>query len=135
MHFLILGIKRPGADQIRTDNRIAHLRYMMAHRAHVVIGGSVHADDGSWGGMTVVVDLPGVESVRAWVSQEPYASSGLFESVTVWPFRLLMPEPEEGLLERELTAELDARRVREAAVATKGLGHGPLDLTPRPGPS
>lgn len=109
MHVMVVATKADGADSIRTATRAEHLRFMLAHRDDVVLGGSFAAEDGSWGGMLLVIDVLSVMAARAWVESEPYHRAGLFGDVVLRPFRHLLPEPVAGLLHAELRAEVQSQ--------------------------
>jgi uncharacterized protein YciI len=106
MLYMVHGHKGPDGDRIRSRVRLRHLHYMIGHQAKVLIGGSVQARDGSWGGMMVVLDLPDDAHAQAWLAAEPYTAAGVFDSISIAPFRQMMPEPVPGLLDGELAAEL-----------------------------
>lgn len=105
MLFLYVAQKGTGGDAARAATRIEHLEYMISHRADVVTGGSFQDASGGWGGMALIVDLADEHAVKDWVGAEPYNRAGVFGSTVLAPFRQLVPEPEDGLLERELLAE------------------------------
>lgn len=105
MSFVVMATKTPRADSIREATRSEHLKFMIEHRDRVRWGGSFEDDHGGWGGMTLVVGADSLDDVRSWIDREPYCTAGLFESVTVAPFRQLIPEPFAGLLRAELRSE------------------------------
>lgn len=83
---------KPGAQQVRLDNRSAHLDYLKANLAHVVMAGPVQTEDRT--GMTgsvLVLDFPDRAGLDAFLANDPYAKAGLFAAVTVLPYRKVLP--------------------------------------------
>ena len=83
---------KPGHLQTRLDNRAAHLEYMKAHIDKIAIGGPLQTDDrqGMIGSL-LVLDFPDRAALDVFLADDPYAKAGLFESVTVTPFKKVFP--------------------------------------------
>ena len=83
---------KPGHLQTRLDNRAAHLEYMKASLDKIVIGGPLQTDDrqGMIGSL-LVLDFTDRAALDAFLAADPYAKAGLFESVTVTPFKKVFP--------------------------------------------
>lgn len=83
---------KPGASQVRLDNRAAHLDYLKAHLDKVVMAGPVQTDDRSgMVGSVLVLDFADRAALDAFLKGDPYAKAGLFESVTVLPYKKVLP--------------------------------------------
>ncbi|MDA8231820.1 MAG: YciI family protein [Magnetospirillum sp.] len=83
---------RPGAQSVRADNRARHLAYLKANSDKVVMAGPVLDDDGqAMLGSLLVLDVAGRAELDAFLAGDPYAQADLFESVTVLPFRKVLP--------------------------------------------
>ncbi|MGE5545828.1 MAG: YciI family protein [Solirubrobacterales bacterium] len=83
---------KPGAAQVRLDNRAAHLDYLKENIAHVVMAGPVQTEDRSgMVGSVLVLDFPDRVALDNFLSRDPYARAGLFESVTVLPYKKVLP--------------------------------------------
>ena len=83
---------KPGQLQTRLDNRAAHLAYMTANLDKVVIGGPLQSDDRqAMIGSLLVLDFTDRAELDAFLAADPYAKAGLFESVTVWPYKKVFP--------------------------------------------
>jgi len=83
---------KPGHLQTRLDNRAAHLEYMTANIDKLAIGGPLQTDDRqSMTGSLLVVDIADRAELDAFLAADPYAKAGLFESVTVTPFKKVFP--------------------------------------------
>ncbi len=55
---------------------------------------AIDADDPGNAGFTgslVVVDFPSLEEATAWADEDPYTAAGVYASVTVKPFKLVLP--------------------------------------------
>ncbi|MGR3806049.1 YciI family protein [Marinibacterium profundimaris] len=76
---------KPGALQVRKDNRDAHLAYIKETGA-VAMAGPLLDEAGGMCGSLVVLDLPDMAAAEAWAEGDPYAKAGLFASVelTAW---------------------------------------------------
>ncbi|TLM76204.1 YciI family protein [Microbulbifer harenosus] len=42
-------------------------------------------------GSLVVADFPSLEDARAWADADPYVAAGVYASVTVKPYKLVLP--------------------------------------------
>jgi uncharacterized protein len=88
MYFIIHCTDKPGADQVRADNRPAHVDFLKAHREAIYTAGPTLTDDGEgMNGSLLIVDLPDRAAVDAFAAADPYAQAGLFESVVVKPWK------------------------------------------------
>ena len=55
---------------------------------------AIDADDPGEAGFTgslVVVDFPSLEEAKAWADADPYIAAGVYQSVSVKPFKLVLP--------------------------------------------
>lgn len=83
---------KPGAIQVRLDNRAAHLDFLKAHLAKIVMAGPVQTDDRTgMVGSVLVLDFAERAELDAFLAEDPYAKAGLFESVTVLPYKKVLP--------------------------------------------
>ena len=93
MFYAILCTDKPDHQQLRADNRPAHLAYLEAHAEQILIAGPLPTEDGSAvTGSLLVLDFPDRAAAEAFAEQDPYAQAGLFESVSIKPFRKVMPK-------------------------------------------
>ena len=86
MPFVLICHDKPGALQIRIDNRAAHLAYIDATGV-VTLAGPFLDDAGKPTGSLVILDVPDMVAAEAWAAGDPYARSGLFGSVLVQAWR------------------------------------------------
>jgi uncharacterized protein YciI len=93
MLYHIQCVDKPGSADIRTANRSAHLAFLEQHADALFAAGPTLADDGN--GMTgsvIIIDLPDQAAVDRFCAEDPYAKAGLFQSVTVRPWRRVYPK-------------------------------------------
>jgi uncharacterized protein YciI len=80
MLIALIGRDKPGALQIRLDNRDAHVAYLKSSGAVAQAGPLLDAG-GQMCGSLVVLDVADMAAAEAWVSMDPYGKAALFESV------------------------------------------------------
>ena len=90
--FMVQCKDKPGYLQTRLDNRAAHLEYIKANIEKIVLGGPLQTDDrqGMIGSL-LVIDIPDRAELDAFLAVDPYAKAGLFETVTITPFKKVFP--------------------------------------------
>jgi hypothetical protein len=90
--FVVHCKDKPGHSQVRLDNRAAHLEFLNKHLAHVVAAGPVQTDDRTgMVGSVLILDYADRAELDAFLAADPYAKAGLFESVTVLPWKKVLP--------------------------------------------
>ncbi len=83
---------KPGAQQIRLDNRAAHLDFLKANLAHVVMAGPVQTEDRTgMVGSVLVLDFADRAGLDAFLAEDPYGKAGLFAAITVLPYKKVLP--------------------------------------------
>ncbi len=91
MHFIIHCTDKPGGARIRADNRPAHIDFLKSHRDNLYTAGPTLEDDGqAMNGSLLIVDFPGRAAAEAFAAADPYAQAGLFESVVIKPWKLVI---------------------------------------------
>jgi uncharacterized protein YciI len=94
MLFAVTCIDKPGHAHVRAENRPAHLDFLKANAAAVKLAGPFLSDDGQgMVGSLLVIKAADRAALDAMVAQDPYAAAGLFESVTVRPWRWTIGNP------------------------------------------
>ncbi|WP_050521863.1 YciI family protein [Pseudorhodobacter wandonensis] len=73
---------KPGALQVRKDNRAAHLAYIEATGV-VEMAGPLLSPEGEMNGSLVVLNVETLAQAQDWAANDPYAKAGLFASVTI----------------------------------------------------
>ena len=88
MPFMIHAKDKPGSAALRAELRAAHLEYLTRHAAKLLAAGAFMAEDGTTPiGSLLIVDGTDRAEVDAFLAADPYSKGGLFESVTVAPWR------------------------------------------------
>jgi len=99
MLYAILGEDREDSLAQRLQARPDHLARLQAlqQEGRLVLAGPHPAidspDPGAAGfsGSLVVAEFPSLEEARAWADADPYVAAGVYERVTVKPFRKVLP--------------------------------------------
>ena len=95
--FVIHCFDKPGHQQVRLDTGTAHLDYAKAWEDHMVVGGPLLTPDGQdMVGSMIIMDLPDLQAAYDWCANDPYGKAGLFESVTVRPYRALLGKSKQA---------------------------------------
>lgn len=93
MQFAIYCLDKEGHVQTRLDNRPAHAEHLKAHNDQLLIAGPLLSDDGATMiGSLLVVEMADRAAVDKFLAADPYSKAGLFQSVTVKPFRKVFPQ-------------------------------------------
>jgi uncharacterized protein YciI len=88
MPFAIFALDRPDSGSLRADNRPAHLEHLDRYAAKLLAGGAVLADDAATPvGSLIVFDSEDRTEVEAFIAADPFSKAGLFESVSIYPWR------------------------------------------------
>ena len=84
MLFIATCVDRPHSEDKRKENRPAHLAYLNGLGARVKLGGAVLGPDHQTplGSMIIFED-----DILGLVAKDPFSIAGLFESVSVKPWR------------------------------------------------
>jgi len=95
MHFVALSKDRANGLETRLANRPAHLDFLKAHRERIKIGGPLLSPDGErMIGSMLIVEAENEAEARALLAEDPYAKAGLFQEVSVLPWRWVVNPPE-----------------------------------------
>jgi len=82
MRVSLICIDKPGALQLRLDNRPAHVEHLKSSGV-VELAGPFLDPHGNMTGSLIVLDVPDLAAAEAWAAADPYAQAGLFESVAI----------------------------------------------------
>ncbi len=92
MQFAIVCLDKPNHGHLRAENRPAHIDYLNANLEHVLLAGPFLSEDGERPvGSLLIIEFDDQSQARAFAEGDPYARAGLFESVTIRPFRKVLP--------------------------------------------
>ncbi len=90
MKFVILGKDGPNGALKRPLYREAHLQRLTqwAQRGKIILAGPLTDQTGS----LIVVEADSLEEVQAFANEDPYMLHGVFQEMTVHPFKQVFPE-------------------------------------------
>lgn len=92
MHFVVFCIDKPGHQQVRLDNRPAHLEFLKANADKIVTAGPMQTDDGQgMVGSMLVLDVADRKAAEDFAKADPYAKANLFESTRVMRWKQVIP--------------------------------------------
>lgn len=104
MEFVLYCLDKAGHAAQRTQLRTAHLAYAAGRQSAFRFGGPLLDDRGQPVGSLMILDLPDRAALDAHMQGDPFFSQGLFEAVTIWATRQVMPERDPGALAQERQA-------------------------------
>ncbi len=91
MFYVIHCFDKKDSLQIRMDNRPAHVEYLKSFGDKLHAAGPTLDDAENMNGSVVILDLESFEEAEAFAANDPYAKAGLFESVTIQPWKKVLP--------------------------------------------
>ncbi|WNL44489.1 YciI family protein [Dyella sp. BiH032] len=99
MWYAIVGTDVPDSLEKRLSARPAHLARLQQLQAEgrMLLAGPFPAidaeDPGSAGfsGSLIVAEFASLEAAKAWADADPYVAAGVYASVSVKPFRKVLP--------------------------------------------
>ena len=92
--FHILAKDKPGALNVRTSNRSAHLAWIGDYPYAVKTAGPLLSDEGEMIGSMLLIEAESREALEVLLSEDPYAKAGLFQSVEITPFKGVIGAPD-----------------------------------------
>lgn len=93
MLFMFHCVDKAGAADVRTANRADHLAYLEANADRIFAAGPLLSDDQSgMVGSLLIVECADAAAADAFAVNDPYAKAGLFDSVTIRPWRRVYPK-------------------------------------------
>jgi hypothetical protein len=94
MLFCLYNLDKPDSQSIRQAHRPAHIAYLESQGERLVAGGPLLSDDGqAMIGSLLVLECADRAEAEAFAAKDPYAVAGLFESMTIRPWRRVFPQP------------------------------------------
>ncbi|NNG13368.1 MAG: YciI family protein [Halobacteria archaeon] len=99
MLYAIISQDRPNSLNDRLQTRPEHLARLetLKNDGRLVLAGPHPAIDSAdpgpagFSGSLVVAEFTSLEDARAWADTDPYLAAGVYESVTVKPFKKVLP--------------------------------------------
>ena len=94
MYFILHCIDKPNSLAIRNETRAAHLDYFGAQAAKVKLAGPLLDDDHATPkGSLLIVETKDRAEAERLAAGDPYDQAGLFESVTITPWKWVIGRP------------------------------------------
>ena len=91
-HFVITCIDKPGQPELRQTHRSDHLDYLSEHTGRIVAAGPTLGDDDAPNGSLLIMEFDEADAARAFADGDPYFKAGVFESVTITPWKKVLPK-------------------------------------------
>jgi len=88
-HYAIICIDKPDSLALRMATREAHLAYVQATDLVTFhVGGPFLSEEGAMIGSMLIVETDDRTKLDNFVAGDPYGKAGLFQSVTVRPWKI-----------------------------------------------
>ncbi|OYQ34961.1 hypothetical protein CHU95_10335 [Niveispirillum lacus] len=92
MLFAITCLDKPDKLDLRMANRPAHLDYLNGFLPQIAIVGPLLDDAGEKPvGSLLIMEFADKNAAEAFAAGDPYAKAGLFQSVSIRPYRKVLP--------------------------------------------
>ncbi|MBB6341825.1 uncharacterized protein YciI [Pseudomonas fluvialis] len=99
MLYAIIATDHPGTLEARLAARPAHLDRLLQLKAEgrLILAGPHPAVDSNdpgpagFSGSLVVAEFDSLQAAQSWADADPYRAAGVYASVTVKPFKLVLP--------------------------------------------
>ena len=92
MKYVLICEDKKDSLEVRLGNRDKHLAFIGELGDRVSLAGPMLSDDGeSMVGSVLIIEADSMEDIQAVAASDPYALAGLFEKVTIRPFRQVIP--------------------------------------------
>ena len=99
MWYMILAYDRPHSLDHRLKHRAAHLARLksLQELGRLLLAGPLPSIDSpdpgpaGFDGSLMIVEFTSIQEAEHWASQDPFMTGGVYQSVTVKPFRKTLP--------------------------------------------
>lgn len=99
MWYLIYAQDHPNSLTLRQQNRSAHLARLtrLNEQGRLLVAGPTPAidneDPGEAGftGSMIVAEFASLEAAQQWADNDPYLAAGVYQQVTVKPYKKVLP--------------------------------------------
>jgi len=102
MEFVLYCLDRPGRSHVRRLTRAAHLEYVAGRQGRFRFGGPLVDESGAVRGSLMIVRAESRAELEQHMRGDPFFNADLFESVTIWTTRQVLPETTAGALRAEI---------------------------------
>lgn len=90
MQYAAICLDKDQAENLRLENRGAHIEHLRKVRDNILLAGPFLNDEGGMCGSLLVFDNMSKEEIKTWLESDPYAKAGLFQSVEIKPFKKVL---------------------------------------------
>ena len=92
MKYVLICEDKKDSLEVRLANRDNHLAFIGELGDRVSLAGPMLSDDGEgMVGSVLIIEAESADEIQAIAERDPYALAGLFEKVTIRPFRQVVP--------------------------------------------
>jgi uncharacterized protein YciI len=109
MLYVLQCLDRPGAQALRQQIRPQHLAFVGRRAQAFRFGGPLIGEDGTVNGSLMLLELPDRDALDRHMGEDPFFTSGLFQTVNVWQTRQVVPETAPGALAAEIGPSAQGR--------------------------
>ncbi|WP_299376422.1 YciI family protein [uncultured Kiloniella sp.] len=93
MKFIFSCVDKKDHAHVRAENRPAHLEYLNQFSDHIVVAGpTLGADYESMTGSLLILEFDDDTAAQEFALNDPYNKAGLFEQVTITPWKQALPK-------------------------------------------
>ncbi len=89
MLFVLICTDKPGSLDLRLATRPQHLAYMQTYQSKLVQAGALLDSEDRPCGSLLIIDVADRAEAAGFAEADPYARTGLFESVVIRPYRMV----------------------------------------------
>ncbi|MBP0048473.1 YciI family protein [Marinobacterium sp. AK62] len=99
MYYAIMAEDRPGTLEQRLETRPEHLARLEAlkEQGRLLVAGphpAIDSEDPGPAGFTgslVIAEFASLDEAKAWADADPYINAGVYQKVTVKPYKKVLP--------------------------------------------
>ncbi len=99
MYYVVYSEDVVDSGPLRAQSRPAHLERLeqLKQQGRLLVAGPCPAIDASdpgpagFTGSVVIAEFPSLEDAQQWAKTDPYCTAGVYASVAVKPFKLVLP--------------------------------------------
>ena len=99
MYYVIIGNDVENSLTDRMAARPAHVERLkqLAAQNRILVAGpcpaidSEESGESGFSGSIIIADFDSLDEAKAWASEDPYVTTGVYESVIVKPFKKVLP--------------------------------------------
>lgn len=94
MFFVAICIDKPGSEELRLSNRVAHLDFLRLNSEQIkVCGPFLSEGTAAMNGSLLIVEAENKKAAETLLARDPYQEANLFQSVEIRPWRWVIGAP------------------------------------------